>query len=179
MAPAVYTRGMPPWIVPSRLLWTLMGVQKLGCAQKQVPSSQGEAMAMVCRLYPESLLFHPLPSRPNLPPRHPQVPQVYLALGDTDAGAQGLDFAVGAIRGSGVAATAAMPDEPMAEDCPLWLWNEAYQLLLDSLGRCFLCQTQTLREACDVGVHDNPRADVEGVAEDDVGRLATNAAEGD
>src|SRR6516164_1294810 len=48
----------------------------------------------------------------------------------TDARAQRADFTIRTIRVAGVAAAAAMPNEPMAEHGPLWLGHQRHQLLL-------------------------------------------------
>ena len=46
------------------------------------------------------------------------------------AGAKVSDFALFAVRSAGAAAAAAMPDEPMTEECPLFLRDELDQVLL-------------------------------------------------
>ena len=68
-----------------------------------------------------------------------------------------------------------MPDEPVTEQRPLRLRHEGHQFRLDFLRRLLFCQAQPLRQPRDVGVHDDADIDSEGIAQNNVGRLAPDA----
>ena len=70
-----------------------------------------------------------------------------------------------------------MPDEPVTEQRPLLLRHERHQIPLNFLRRLLPCQSEPLRQPCDVGVHDDTNVDAERVAQNDVGRLAPDAAQ--
>ena len=87
------------------------------------------------------------------------------------------DVAVRAIRLARGAAAAAMPDEPVAPQGPIVLRHQFHQFLLDFDGVGALHQTEPVAEPRDVRVHHHANVDVEGVAEDNIRRLAPDAGE--
>src|SRR5258708_339692 len=93
-------------------------------------------------------------------------------------GTKGANFAVVAIRFAGEAPAAAMPDKPMAEQGPLHARDELDQVLFDLLRSFLARESKALGEARHVRVYDYPAIDVEGIAEDDIGRLAPDPIQG-
>src|SRR5215210_4991773 len=88
------------------------------------------------------------------------------------------DFGEGALGAGGAARLAdlaAVRDEEVREVYPVGLWDESVEVALDLLGRLLLREPEARGEPRDVRVHDDARGDAEGVAEDDVGRLARDA----
>ena len=72
-----------------------------------------------------------------------------------------------------------MVDDLMGEVDPAAFGQDAHQLLLDFLRRLGFGQAETPRDAEDVRVHDYTFGFAEGYTEDDVGRLAGRAGNGD
>ncbi len=69
-----------------------------------------------------------------------------------------------------------MKDQAMAELGPFFGGEELHQVVLDFDRIGVLGQAESAAEAADVGIDDHA-GDVEGIAEDDVGGLATDAGE--
>ena len=67
--------------------------------------------------------------------------------------------------------------EPVAELRPLRLRHQRHQLRLDFFRVRFRRQAEPLRQPRDVRVHDHAGVEVEGVAENDIRRLAPDAGE--
>src|SRR5665213_379211 len=88
-----------------------------------------------------------------------------------------LDFAVCAVGLARVAAAAAVPDEPVAEQRPVRLRHQHHQFLLQFYRVRSLRQPKTIGKPRDMSVHDHADIDAEGVSEHDVGRLAPDAGE--
>jgi len=82
-----------------------------------------------------------------------------------------------AIRLARVTAAAAMPDEPVAEQQPVFLRQKFHQREFDFFRRPLRDQPQPVRQSHRVRVHDDANDHVERVAEDDVRRLAPDAVE--
>lgn len=85
-----------------------------------------------------------------------------------------------ALHAAGLAGAAPVEDEEVREEAPGIPWEELHEALLDFgdagvRGR----EGEAACEALDVGVDNNAVVDVEAVAEDDVGGLAGDAAEGE
>ena len=72
--------------------------------------------------------------------------------------------------------TSAMILHQMAETDALFLGNDCHQVGFDFVRVGFFCEAKTLRETHDVGV-DADRLLAEGVTEDDVRRLASDAGQ--
>ena len=62
----------------------------------------------------------------------------------TDLRAKFLDFAIFTIRLAREAAAAAMPDEPMTEQRPIFLRDELHQLLFNLHGVRLFCEAETI-----------------------------------
>src|ERR1035437_547810 len=75
-----------------------------------------------------------------------------------------LNFTVRTIRLARVAAAAAMPDEPVTEQRPLFLRHEPHQLLLDFHGVHLFRQAKAVGEPRDMRVHDHADVDAERVS---------------
>src|SRR6266545_542578 len=89
------------------------------------------------------------------------------------------NLALHAVGPARVATPPAVPDEPMAQERPLPARDELHQVFLDLLWLLLLRQPKPLREAGDVGVHDDPDIDAEGIPEHDVRGFPADAVEGD
>ena len=86
------------------------------------------------------------------------------------------DGAGAAGRRPGMAATSAVPDQTVRQARPVFLGDEFGDLELD-LDRVFaLGPAKTTHQAAKMGVDRQPR-DVEGIAEDDIGRLTSDAGQ--
>src|ERR1035437_4419801 len=94
-----------------------------------------------------------------------------------DLRAELLDFAIRTIRLARVAAAAAMPDEPVAEQRPLFLRHELHQLLLDFYRVRLFRQAKAVGKPRDVRIHNDADVDAERVSENDVRRLAPDTGE--
>jgi hypothetical protein len=70
-----------------------------------------------------------------------------------------------------------MPDEPMAEQGPEVAVQKLHEILFDACGIVMAGQVQTLSEARDMGIDDDAVLDMKGVAENDIGGLASNAVQ--
>src|ERR1022692_2079445 len=86
------------------------------------------------------------------------------------------DFTGTAIRPARVAAPPSVPDEPVAEQRPLIARHELHQLLLDFFRLRFFRQTETVREARDVRVHDHSDVDAKRISQNDVCGFSSDAA---
>jgi hypothetical protein len=94
---------------------------------------------------------------------------------DPTLGAEGGDFAVGAVRFAGGAAAAAMPDEEMGEEGPDRFGNDFDEGLLHLDGIVLAGEAHPAGESTHMGVHDDALGEVEGVAEDHVGGFSSHA----
>jgi hypothetical protein len=61
--------------------------------------------------------------------------------GQTDSGAEARDLAMFAIRVARKTAPAAVPDQEMAQQSPIWLRDQLHQDTLNFFRRFFTCQT--------------------------------------
>lgn len=86
-------------------------------------------------------------------------------------------FATWAIGLTGGATAAAVPDEPVTEEGPVFAGHLGEEVLFDLFGLGAGGQAETEREARHVGVNDDTFVEVEGIAEDDVGGFASDAVE--
>ncbi len=68
-------------------------------------------------------------------------------------------------------------DHPMRKHYPMFLRDKLSEIVLDLLGRFVLGEAEQLGNARDVCVDDNSGRDAKRIAEDDVRRLAGDAAE--
>ncbi len=71
------------------------------------------------------------------------------------AGAEGAQFAGGAVGFACEASASAMPDEPVAEESPRFSGNDLEQVLFDFLGGLGLGESEALGETLDMGIHDD------------------------
>src|SRR5215212_1894028 len=85
--------------------------------------------------------------------------------------------AVRAVWLAGLARSAPVEDQEVGEDGPLLFWHDLHEVLLDLHGVLTLREAQSVRDAADVGVDDDALVRAEGVAEDDIGRLAADAGQ--
>ena len=81
------------------------------------------------------------------------------------------------VRFARIATAAAMPDEPVAEQQPVFLRQKFHQREFDFFRRPFSNQPEPVRQSHCVRVHDDADDHVERIAEDDVRRLAPDAVE--
>ena len=91
---------------------------------------------------------------------------------NSDLRAERGDDAALAIRISRGAYPSSVMDENVGEVDPVLLGNELHQFLLHLLRVLAVRETETVREAEDMGVHDEPHGDAESGSEDDVRGLA-------
>lgn len=96
---------------------------------------------------------------------------------NTDFRADVFQNTFGAFWFSGVADSSAVRDEPMWKHYPIFFRDEIAQILFDFFGSCFLRNSQSLRKARNVRVHDHAECDAEGVSKHDVGSLSRHAVE--
>ena len=82
----------------------------------------------------------------------------------TDPRAERADLAPRAVRLPRDASAPAMPDQPVAEECPILLRHELHQVRLDLLWRRFLGEPEAAAQALHVRVHHHAHVDVVGVA---------------
>jgi hypothetical protein len=87
-----------------------------------------------------------------------------------------LDLAIWAIRDAGETTAAAMPDEPMAEEGPLLAREQRHEVLLDFDGVGVFGEAEALGQSRDVRIDNDAMIEFEGVAENDVGGFASDAA---
>lgn len=90
-------------------------------------------------------------------------------------GAEVKDRTAGAIRPLGLAEGPTVEDEEVGDEGPLLSGDDSAELLLNLALLLTVRQAQPIGYARDVGVHRDPFGDAEGVAKDDVGRLAPDA----
>jgi len=88
-----------------------------------------------------------------------------------------LDFTIWAVRVAGETTAAAMPNEPMAEEGPLLARDQEHEVLLDFDGVGVFGEAKALRQSRDVSIDNDAVIEVEGIAEDDIGGFASDAAE--
>ena len=93
------------------------------------------------------------------------------------AGADSSELALRAVGLARIAPASAMPDQPMAEDCPLVPRQDTDQVGLDFLGVFLTGQPETQGEALDVGVDDNPGFDAKRVSEHDIGGFSADTCQ--
>ena len=70
-----------------------------------------------------------------------------------------------------------MPNQPVAEECPLRLRHQFHQVLLDFDRISLWREPETMGKAGNMGVHDDPHIYVKRITQHNVGGLASNAAE--
>ncbi len=68
-----------------------------------------------------------------------------------------------------------MPDQPVAEQGPLTLWDEVHEIGLDPCGILGGGESQPLRKAADVGVNHDTNIDSKGITENHVCGLAPDS----
>src|SRR4051812_35417237 len=92
-------------------------------------------------------------------------------------GADVVEDAVRAVWFTGLAGAASVQDQEVREDGPVSLWHDLHEVLL-YLHRVFVIrQAEPSRDAADVGIDDYALVHTEGVAQNDVGRLAADAGQ--
>ena len=94
-------------------------------------------------------------------------------------GADVVEHAAWTVGFAGLADPAAVKDEQVGEEGAIFLGDHLQQALLYLFRISLPGETEPVREAPDVGVHDDALVYAEGVAQDHVGRLAADAGEGD
>ena len=70
-----------------------------------------------------------------------------------------------------------MKDEHMRAQRPSVLWYQTNQYLLYFIGVCFDGQTESAGQAFDMRINGNPLGPMEGIAKDDIRRLASYSRE--
>ena len=95
-----------------------------------------------------------------------------------DARAEVPKFAFLAVGIACLAAAAAMPDQPVGEECPLIPVAELHEILLDLHGIIICCEAESQGEAADMSVDNDPFVDAESVSQDDIGGLAARSGNG-
>lgn len=101
-----------------------------------------------------------------------------VAIGLECAGAKVLKLAAVAIGFAGGAATASVEDEPVAEIGPSGAWEKLDEIFFDFDRIGIPGEAEPGGETSDVGVDDDAIVDGEGVAEDDIGGLASDSGQG-
>src|SRR5919202_3457790 len=94
-------------------------------------------------------------------------------------GADVVEHAVRAVRPARLAYAATVEDKQVGEDGTVLFGNYSQEVLLYLFRVSVLGETEPVRDAPDVGVHDDALVHAESVAEDHVGRLAAYPWEGD
>lgn len=90
-----------------------------------------------------------------------------------------MDFTNLALRFSGRATTSSMPDQPVTEHRPLFLWNKFLEIPFNFFrSRCF-GEAQSIGKSLYVGVDNDPFVDAECIAEHDIGGLSTDTSQFD
>src|SRR5215207_3370945 len=115
--------------------------------------------------------------RPSVLTAYRLPPTAYFSLFEQRRGAERFEDAFAAERGAGLADLAAVGDEEVREEHPVALGDEFHEVALDLLGRGVRGEREASGEARDVRIDDDAGGDAEGVAEDDVRRLARDAGE--
>src|SRR5262245_3924003 len=92
--------------------------------------------------------------------------------------ANGLDFAMRAVRLARKTTPAAMPDEPVAEQSPLLARHQVHQVLLDFFRRLLPCQTKPRRKPRHVRINHDTDVNIKCISQDDVRGLTAHAGEG-
>jgi len=87
-------------------------------------------------------------------------------------------LAIRAIRLARGTAPAAVEYQPVAQVGPTRLWEEFHQVLLDADRVAEFGEAEPLREAADMGIHDDAFIFRKGISEDDIGRFASRAGNG-
>ncbi len=94
------------------------------------------------------------------------------------AGAKCLDLAICAVGFSRVTAAPPVPDEPMAEVCPVTPRNHFHKVLFDFDWVGVTGEFQAARQTCDVGIDDDTFVPAKSIPENDVSGLAADPCEG-
>src|SRR5437868_2581069 len=84
---------------------------------------------------------------------------------------------MGTIRVAGMASTTSMPDEQMTEQGPFLRGNNFLQIILDFFRRRLAGQLEAVGKPGHVGIDHNSVVEIKSVAEDDVGRFASDASQ--
>src|SRR5688500_2986606 len=84
-------------------------------------------------------------------------------------------FAIQAIRISSIAAASSMPNQQMAEQRPKLARSQFYQVLFNFDRVVFRGQTEPFGQAHHMRINYDPFIDVEGIAQNNIRRLATNS----
>ena len=88
-----------------------------------------------------------------------------------------VEDAVRAVWLSGLACSATVEDQEVGEDGPVFLRHYLHEILFDLHGISTLREAEPVRDAADVGVDDDAFVHAEGVAKNDVGRLAADSGQ--
>jgi hypothetical protein len=95
---------------------------------------------------------------------------------DTEASA---NLVVGTVTPASLTGAAALKDQKMREDAPIFAGEKRHQIALDLLGSLLSREAESRGKPSDMRVDDDTLVDPEAIPEDDIRRLPRDSAQGE